>query len=117
MSHTTQRDRLRILFEANLGKPIPLPEILSLSVAQYGARIFELRREGYDIRSKTVYVVNDRKYTTFTYFGRKANPIHGGDHESFTPPADGGDWYERATGCERPKETATDLPLFEVEHA
>lgn len=85
MSRSTQRDRLLAFFEANLGKPIPLPEILSLGIAQYGARILELRRENYDIRSETVDVVDGRKHTTFTYYGRKPDPVHGGDHESSAP--------------------------------
>jgi len=85
MSHTTQRDRLRALFEANLGNPIPLPEILSLGIAQYGARILELRREGNDIRSTVEDVVDGRKHTTFTYYGRKPEPIHSDGCEPSAP--------------------------------
>jgi len=39
----TQRQRLRNLFEQREGEWIPLPEILSMSIAQFGARLKELR--------------------------------------------------------------------------
>jgi hypothetical protein len=115
VSHATQRDRLLALFEANFGKPVPLPEILALGIAQYNARIFELRREGFDVRSETVDVVGGQKHTVFVYHGRKAGPIHCEAAPSPSPqPRDSGsgDWYERQFGA-RPKESsAADLPLF-----
>jgi hypothetical protein len=43
---------LRLLLGAK-GRWIPLPEILSLGLAQYSARIFELRRDGYVIENRT----------------------------------------------------------------
>ena len=48
----TQRDRLLQLLQSRSGAWVPLPEILNLQVAQYGARIFELRRAGYQIENK-----------------------------------------------------------------
>ena len=49
----TQRDQLRSLLSASLGQWVPLPTILALGIAQFGARILELRRSGYTIRNKT----------------------------------------------------------------
>lgn len=53
----TQRERLLRLLEENCGRWVDLPSILGLGVAQYGARIYELRRElqpkGYRIENRT----------------------------------------------------------------
>jgi len=35
---------------------VPLPDILALGIAQYNARIHELREIGYDIQNKTEWV-------------------------------------------------------------
>lgn len=43
---------LRLLCEAR-GAWVPLPLILALGVAQYNARVFELRRAGHPIENKT----------------------------------------------------------------
>ena len=42
----TQRQRLRELFEQREGQWIGLPEILSINIAQFGARLKELRDIG-----------------------------------------------------------------------
>jgi len=47
-----QRDRLLALLKNRVPNWVPLPEILALGVAQYNARIFELRRLGHRIESK-----------------------------------------------------------------
>lgn len=47
-----QRDRLLALLEARENLWVPLPDILSLGIAQYGARILDLRRLGHRIESK-----------------------------------------------------------------
>lgn len=49
----TQRDRLLRYFKERRGEWIPLPEILALGIAQYSARIFELRRDGFRIENRT----------------------------------------------------------------
>jgi hypothetical protein len=49
---TKQRDRLRELFTEHPHTWIPLPWILNLGIAQYNARIFELRHEGLNISNK-----------------------------------------------------------------
>jgi len=48
-----QGARLLRLFLDSHGAWIPLPEILKLGIAQFGARIFELRRLGFQIENET----------------------------------------------------------------
>jgi len=47
-----QRDRLLDLLKRRPLQWIPLPDILALGIAQYNARIYELRRAGYRIENK-----------------------------------------------------------------
>ena len=49
---TTQRDRLYALLNARRNEDVGLPEILELRIAQFGARIKELRELGADIRNR-----------------------------------------------------------------
>jgi len=66
----TQRARiLGVLLQAR-GEWVPLPEILALRVAQYGARIHELRRLGFRIRNRTEH----RDGQVFSYFRLEAGP-------------------------------------------
>lgn len=51
----TQRARIFDLLKSRQGQWVPLPEILSLGFAQFGSRIFELRRDGHKIENKTEY--------------------------------------------------------------
>jgi hypothetical protein len=51
-SKTQRAAILRLLMNAR-GAWVPLPEILALGCAQYNARIFELRRLGFQIESRT----------------------------------------------------------------
>lgn len=48
----TQCERLLRFFEERQGQWVPLPEILALGIAQFGARILELRRSGYVIENR-----------------------------------------------------------------
>lgn len=48
----TQRARLLRFLEQNAGQWVPLPRVLELGIAQYGARILELRRMGYQIENR-----------------------------------------------------------------
>lgn len=48
----SQRDELLALFESRANEWVPLPDILNLGIAQYNARIYELRRLGHRIESK-----------------------------------------------------------------
>jgi len=51
-NRATQRSRiLAVLIEAR-GDWVSLPAILELGIAQYGARIFELRRLGFQIENR-----------------------------------------------------------------
>lgn len=51
---------LRLLIDAR-GAWVPLPEILALGIAQYGARILELRRLGFTIENRTERVAGARQ--------------------------------------------------------
>jgi len=59
----TQHLKIIALLKANKGW-VSLPQILSLGVAQYNARIYELRQEGYDIQNK-VQTVDGVKHSWF----------------------------------------------------
>lgn len=48
----TQRDRILRLLEENSGQWVPLPRVLELGIAQYGARILELRRMSHQIENR-----------------------------------------------------------------
>ena len=50
--HTTQRARLLALLRSRGEEWIPLPEILALGFAQFGARLLEIRRDGHSILNK-----------------------------------------------------------------
>lgn len=53
MNRKTQRDRiLRLLVDAH-GEWVSLPDILALGIAQYNARIFELRRLNFNIENRS----------------------------------------------------------------
>jgi hypothetical protein len=54
---------LRLLIDAH-GSWVPLPEILALGIAQYNARILELRRRGFAIENKTERV-NGARHSWF----------------------------------------------------
>ena len=58
-SKTQRAEILRLLIDAH-GAWVPLPEILALGVAQYNARIFELRRLRFNIENRTEQVDGER---------------------------------------------------------
>jgi len=62
----SQRERLMCLFRNRPYEEIPLPEILRLGIAQYNARIKELREEGKDIQNWTEWV-DGEKHSWFVY--------------------------------------------------
>jgi len=65
---------LRLLIDAH-GSWVPLPEILKLGVAQYGARIFELRRLGFIIENKSERVAGARqRHSWFRLLNSPAGP-------------------------------------------
>ena len=63
---TTQRKRLRELFESRPEQWVPLPTILEMRIAQFGARILELRRAGMNI-SNRVKIVNGQHCSCYMY--------------------------------------------------
>ena len=67
----TQRERLKLLFELRRNQKVYLPEIIRrLGIAQYNARILELRREGMNIESGGE-IVNGQRHTWFIYRTRE----------------------------------------------
>lgn len=58
---TTQRARILRILVAARGRWVPLPEILLLGIAQYGVRILELRRLGFNIENKTERLAGARR--------------------------------------------------------
>jgi len=60
----TQRQRMAAMFESRPNEWIPLPEILAMGVAQYGARVLELRRAGMEIENRT-RTINGQKHSWF----------------------------------------------------
>ncbi len=63
---------LRLLIDAH-GSWVPLPEILKLGIAQYNARILELRRLGFTIENKT-QGVNGARHSWFRLLNSPAGP-------------------------------------------
>lgn len=59
-SRQTQRGRILALLLAQRGGEVGLPEILSLRISQFGARILELRGLGFAILNR-VEIVNGEK--------------------------------------------------------
>lgn len=51
--HSTQRDRLLVLLKDRVNEWIPLGRVMAVAGAQYGARVHELRSQGYVIENKT----------------------------------------------------------------
>ena len=62
--YSSQQQKLLAVLEANKGAWVPLPSIMALGIAQYNARIYELRRLGYDIKNKTKEI-NGVKHSWF----------------------------------------------------
>lgn len=48
-----QAEKILALLRSARGAWVPLPEILALGIAQYNARIFELRKRGLNIENRT----------------------------------------------------------------
>jgi Helix-turn-helix domain len=70
-----QRDRiLKLLVEAR-GEWVPLPAVLELGIAQYGARLLELRRTGFDIQNKTWWEQGGKHSAFRLILGTKVAPL------------------------------------------
>ena len=99
-SKTQRAAILRLLLDAK-GSWVPLPEILALGIAQYGARIHELRRMGFSIENKTERIAGAR-HPWFRLLGDVPTP-ETPKPESPEPPVD---WQDRPR--------ATGFPLFDL---
>jgi hypothetical protein len=69
-SRQTACQRLLDLFQAHQGQEIPLPRILALHIAQYNARIRELRAAGHVIENRTAWD-GPVKHSWFVYRGKR----------------------------------------------
>lgn len=69
-NHTAQADKLLKLLQDHDGQWVPLPSILALGIAQYGARIGELRKAGHRIENYTEW----REGVRHSWFGLNATP-------------------------------------------
>lgn len=56
-----QSARLLAFLRARAGQWVPLPEVLALGIAQYNARVFELRRDGHVIENRTETVGGQKR--------------------------------------------------------
>ncbi|MCI0402037.1 MAG: helix-turn-helix domain-containing protein [Acidobacteria bacterium] len=72
-SHATQEQRILAVLQANFGRDVSLPDILSLRIAQYNARIKGLRRKGYRIQSRSEWIGQER-HTWFRLVGYTPTP-------------------------------------------
>lgn len=103
-SSKTQRSRiLRLLIEAH-GAWVPLPDILALGIAQYGARILELRRTGFNIENRTEHIDGARH----SWFRLVASQSAESQPKSRFPESS----QPEPEWKERPR--ATGLPLFDL---
>ena len=68
-----QIDELRLFFKERPNEWIPLNEIIRLGLAQYNARIFELRGEGMKIEQKSE-MSSGRRYSYYKYVKYESAP-------------------------------------------
>ena len=60
-----QCDRILAVLKASEGQWVPLPRLLELQVSQYGARVHELRKRGWQIENKSEYQTDGSRHTWF----------------------------------------------------
>jgi hypothetical protein len=101
-SAKTQRARvLRLLIDAH-GAWVPLPQILELRISQFGARIFELRRLGFQIENKTERNDSGAVYSWY----RLVSDTPKAEPPKSIPPKHAPEWKDRPR--------LTGLPLFDA---
>jgi hypothetical protein len=61
-----QIEKLSALFKERPNQWIPLPDILRLGLAQYNARIYDMRAAGWDIRNR-IESVGGSRHSWFMY--------------------------------------------------
>lgn len=64
--HSTQKDKIKSLLLSRPNEWVPLNDILLLGVAQYNARILDLRRGGMRIENM-IKEVNGTRYSWYRY--------------------------------------------------
>ena len=115
--NTIQSEKIHALLLAAHGAWVPLPEILALGIAQYNARIWQLRHEcGLTIENKTELGDDGVRHSWFRLVPESREPS---PFELKSPKhATSGDWYERQTGQSRPHSINRNLgPLFDGREA
>jgi Helix-turn-helix domain len=113
----TQRARiLRLLIDAR-SSWVPLHEILALGIAQFGARIFEMRRMGFLIENR---IKRDDSGAVHSWYRLVNSPAPAESQAVATPASSpvtsssSADWYERQSGQKRaPLKPRDELPLFD----
>lgn len=100
-SFLTQAEKILELLRSAHGTWVPLPEILALSIAQYSARIFELRRRGFNIQNRT----ETEDGVRHSWF-RLVNSAPAPEPPKPEPPKPVSDWQDRPR--------VTGLPLWDA---
>ena len=77
-SRQTQRGRILALFIDAKGAEVSLPEILALGIAQFGARLLELRGLGFHIVNRQEVVDGERRSWYRLLAGPTPPPVAGG---------------------------------------
>jgi hypothetical protein len=88
-----------LLFDAH-GAWVPLPEILALGIAQYNARLWELRRLGFVIENKSESLDGARH----SWYRLVSSPVPPAPKPEPSKPAP--EWQDRPR--------STGLPLFDL---
>ena len=98
----TQHSRiLRLLIDAR-GQWVPLPQILELRISQFGARILELRRAGFDIENRTEQIDGARH----SWYRLVSSPMPAAPVPKPEPAKPAAEWKDRPR--------STGLPLFDL---
>jgi hypothetical protein len=100
-SKTQRAAILRLLIDAR-GSWVPLPEILALGIAQYNARLWELRRLGFVIENKSESL-DGARHSWYRLVSSPAPPPPTLKRESPEPSPE---WQDRPR--------STGLPLFDL---
>lgn len=101
-AETQRQEILRLLREAGPAGVSRAELIFERHITQCGARVDELKRQGYVIESE---LRDGEKYVHYVLKGEplELQPL---------PEREQGDWFVKSTGHQRPKQTPTRGPLF-----
>ena len=114
----TQRARLLAILVEARGGWVSLPEILALGIAQFGARILEMRRTGFNIENRAERDDAGVVHSWYRLINSPAveTPKPKTQEVALLAPADRpspSDWYTRTTGKVRPVVAQEELFLFD----